>query len=73
MVRDIEIMTMQKWLKSDHLDTKVEQLNPGDSVSIPKGPFKGQMAIVRETTNNSIQLVLTEVGIKISISKPKEE
>lgn len=70
VVLDAEIETMQEWLKSDHLDPKVEHLSPGDSVSIPKGPFKGQKAIVRETTKNSIQLVLAEVGIKITISKP---
>jgi transcriptional antiterminator RfaH len=72
VVRDAEIETMQAWLKSDHLDPKVERLKPGDNISIHKGPFKGQKGIVQQTTNNSIQLILEEVGIKITISKPKE-
>jgi transcriptional antiterminator RfaH len=70
VVLDAEIETMQEWLKSDHLDPKVEHLSPGDSISLPKGPFKGQKAIVREIRKTSIQLVLAEVGIKITISKP---
>ena len=72
VVRDEEIGTMRDWLKSGLLDPKVAHLKPGDNVSIDAGPFKGQKAILRETTNNSMQLILVALGIKITISKPKE-
>lgn len=72
VVRDLEIETMREWLKKDYLDPKIEHLKPGDRVSIPNGPFKGQQAVLREASNNSMQLLLVEVGIKITITRPKE-
>ena len=72
VVGDAEIQTMQEWLKNGSLDPRVEHLKPGDRVSIDDGPFKGQKAILKETTKNSMQLLLVALGIKITISKPKE-
>ena len=72
VVRDVEIETMQKWLKNGSLDPKVEHLKPGDRVAIDAGPFKGQKAILKEASNNSMQLFLVELGVKITISRPTE-
>jgi transcriptional antiterminator RfaH len=72
VVNDLEIETMREWLTKGYLNPKIEHLKPGDRVSIANGPFKGQKAILRGATNNSMQLLLVEVGIKITITKPKE-
>jgi transcription antitermination factor NusG len=72
VVRGKEIEVMRYLLKSGLLDSKVAHLKPGDNVSIDAGPFKGQKAILKDTTNNSMQLLLVALGIKITISKPKE-
>lgn len=71
IVKDAEIEILQQWLKNDALDARVVGLQPGDKMAISKGPFKGKEGIVQEISNNRIQLVLLELGIKITLTKQK--
>ncbi len=71
IVKDKEIETLQQWLKNDVLDVRVVGLQPGDKMAISKGPFKGKEGIVQEISNNRVQLVLLELGIKITLTKQK--
>lgn len=71
VVRDKEIETLQEWLKNDGLDTRVVGLQPGDKMAISKGPFKGKEGIVQEVSKNRVQLILLELGIKITLTKQK--
>ena len=72
VVRDEEIETLQEWLKNDELDTRVVGLQPGDKMAISKGPFKGKEGIVQEVSKNRVQLILLELGMKITLTKQKE-
>ena len=71
VVRDEEIETMQEWLKNDELDVRVVGLKPGDKMEILKGPFKGKEGIVQEVSKNRVQLILLELGMKITLTKQK--
>jgi len=71
VVRDEEIETLQEWLKHDELDAQVIGLQPGDKMEISKGPFKGKEGIVQKVSKNSVQLLLLELGMKITLTKQK--
>lgn len=67
-VREEEIDTMKTWLANDHVDLEVTELTPGDRLTIPKGPFKGQTGRVAQLGPNKIQLILEAIGLKITIA-----
>jgi len=71
VVRNEEIDILKDWLKNDLLDVHVEGIKPGDKVEIAKGPFKGKEGIVQEVNKNRLQLLLLELGMKITIMKQK--
>ena len=71
VVRNKEIEILQKWLQSDLLDAQVSSVQPGDKMAISKGPFKGKEGIVQEVSKNRLQLLLLELGVKITITKQK--
>ena len=69
VVRNEEIEILQQWLQSDLLDAQVASVQPGDKMAITKGPFKGKEGIVQEVSKNRLQLVLLELGVKITLTK----
>lgn len=71
IVRHEEIIVMQQWLQNDFQEVQIQGVQPGDTLSITKGPFKGKEGIVRQMSNNRLQLVLLELGIKITLTKQK--
>ena len=69
IVPNKEITTMQEWLQNDIQEARVEQLQPGDRFSIPKGPFKGQDSIIHQVSKNRLQVMLVALGIKITMKR----
>jgi len=71
LVRDHEIKIMQDWLVSESTTAAVETIEPGDHMAIKTGPFKGTAGLVKEINKNRIQLVILDLGIKITLDRPK--
>lgn len=71
VVRNEEIETLKEWLENDQIDTRTESIQPGDKIAIAKGPFKGKEGLVQIVGKNSLQLILLELGIKITLTKQK--
>jgi transcriptional antiterminator RfaH len=68
IVKDQEIETLKRWLSGEVLSAKVQNLQAGDSLCIHKGPFKGKDGVVQSVNANRVQLVLKELGLKVSIT-----
>jgi len=69
IVRDNEIEVLKTWLQGEQMDTKVENILPGDVYNIKDGHFMGKEGIVQEVSKNRLQLVLVELGMKITITR----
>ena len=69
IVKNAEIEMMQLWLQGEVIDAKVEKLQPGDQYDVKEGPFKGKQGIVQQVNKNRLQLILTELGMKITITR----
>jgi len=68
IVKGQEIETLKRWLSGEVLAAKVQNLQAGDSLCIHKGPFKGKEGVVQRTNANRVELVLKELGVKVSIT-----
>ena len=68
IVKDQEIETLKSWLSGEVLAAKVQTLKAGDCLSISQGPFKGKDGVIQNINANRVQLVLKELGIKVSIT-----
>ena len=71
IVRDAEIEILQQWLQSDLEDAQVSSVQPGDKMTITKGPFKGKEGIVQEASKNRLQLIVLALNLKITLTKQK--
>jgi transcriptional antiterminator RfaH len=69
IVKDAEIEVMQLWLQGEVIDAKVEKLQPGDQYDVKEGLFKGKKGIVQEVTKKRLQLILVELGMKITVTR----
>lgn len=67
-VQNKEINILQDFLKVGSSISTIENIKPGDNHLIADGPFKGKNGIVQEIGKNRIQLVLKELGMKITLS-----
>jgi transcription antitermination factor NusG len=68
VVKDQEIETLRSWLSGEVLAAKVQNLKAGDSLCIHQGPFKGKDGVIQSVNANRVQLVLKELGLKVSIT-----
>ena len=68
IVLDAEIETLKAWLNGDVKDAIVENLAPSELYTIKDGYFKGKKGIINEVGKNRLQLVLLDLGIKITIT-----
>ena len=68
IVKDQEIEILKSWLSGEVLAAKVQTLKAGDCLSISQGPFKGKDGVIQNINANRVQLVLKELGIKVSIT-----
>lgn len=69
-IRDAEMEQVKTWLEDGKLENPlVEQLEPGDMVSLKSGPLEGRQAIVEELSDRKVRLLMPELGYKITARK----
>jgi transcription antitermination factor NusG len=69
VVRDEEIAALKEGLRETILSYEVRGIKVGDVLPIPSGPFHGKEGIVKQISKNSLQLVLTELGVLITLNR----
>lgn len=69
IIQDHEIALLKDNLKGILTSVEVKGIQPGDSLTISKGPFRGKEGIVSQVEKNKIRLVLKELGVLITISR----
>ncbi|PWA04872.1 UpxY family transcription antiterminator [Flavobacterium psychrotolerans] len=69
VVRNDEIAALRESLKNNLSEVTVTSLQAGDLMHIPHGPFQGKEGIVKHVNKNSLQLVLRELGVLITLTK----
>lgn len=72
IIQDHEITLLKDSLKGILSSVEVEGIQPGDNLTITKGPFQGKEGIVSQVEKNKIRLVLKELGVLITISREVE-
>ncbi len=67
-VRDEEIKVIKDWNENDEMGKmEVEQFSPGDRITISRGAFKNQQALIRHVDKKRMRLLLPSLGYTISI------
>lgn len=69
IVRDEEIEALRESLQHTLTSFEVRGHKVGDTISIPGGPFQGKQGIIRQLSKNSLQLVLSELGVLVTLHK----
>jgi transcriptional antiterminator RfaH len=69
VIQNQEIEALKGSLKGIISSVEILGIQPGDSMTISNGPFKGKEGVVSQVEKNKIRLVLKELGVLISISK----
>lgn len=72
VIQEQEIEALKASLKGILSAVEVNGIQPGDSLTISKGPFQGKEGVVAQVDKNKIRLVLKELGVTITISKEEE-
>ena len=72
IIQDYEIAVLKDCLKGVLTSFEVEGIQPGDILTIPKGPFQGKEGIVSQVEKRKIRLVLKELGVLITITREEE-
>ena len=71
IVKNAEIETIQTWLQEDICEVHVADLKTGDTYIIQNNVFNGQEGVIKEVSKNRVQIVLKELGMKVTITKEK--
>ena len=69
MVREEEISALQEGLKETIISFEVNGIKVGDMLPIPSGPFQGKEGIIKQINKHSLQLILKELGVLITLCK----
>ncbi len=72
VIQEHEIDLLKASLKGVFSNVEVNGIQPGDALTISKGPFQGKEGVVSQVDKNKIRLVLKELGVTITISKEEE-
>lgn len=72
VIQEHEIDLLKASLKGVFSSVEVNGIQPGDTLTISKGPFQGKEGVVSQVDKNKIRLVLKELGVTITISKEEE-
>ena len=68
IVKDEEIKVIRQWLDIDGVDeAKIEALSAGVRITISKGAFKDQKAIIEEVGKKSMRLILPKLGCVLQV------
>ena len=69
VVRNSEIQTMKDWMNGEIKDADVERLKTGDTYILKNNGFTDQKGIVKEISNNRIQIILKELGFMVTLTR----
>lgn len=69
VIRDEEMEIMQREIEQPNREVLIETLQPGDYLQLEQGIFKGQSAVVKYVSNNTVHLHLHSLGVKLIISR----
>ena len=69
MVREEEILALQEGLKKTMTSFEVKGIKVGDLLPIPSGPLQGKEGIIKQINKHSLQLILKELGVLITLNK----
>ena len=69
VVREEEIVALKDGLKDIMSSVELKTIQAGDLLNIPSGPFQGKEGVVKHINKNSLQLVLKELGVLITLTK----
>jgi transcription antitermination factor NusG len=64
-----EIEALKKYLENPVIDVQITNLKPNDSMYIQEGPFKGELALVKQVSANKITLILSSLNIHLIIEQ----
>ena len=68
VVKDAEINVIRQWLECDVVDeARIDVLNAGDRITISKGAFKDQEAIIKEVGKKTLRLILLKLGCVLQV------
>lgn len=68
VVKDEEINVIRQWLECDGVDeARIDGLNTGDRITISKGAFKDQEAIIKEVGKKTLRLILPRLGCVLQV------
>jgi transcription antitermination factor NusG len=67
VIRAAEIETMQRWMEAKDAVVKVSSLQIGHKIILESGAFKGQEAVVKSVKNAKLELMLTSLGVKLTL------
>ena len=73
IVREDEIAALQDGLKDTMTSFEVKDIKIGDVLPIPSGPFQGKEGIIKQINKNSLQLILKELGVLITLNKEENK
>ncbi|WP_298222690.1 UpxY family transcription antiterminator [Flavobacterium sp.] len=73
IVRDEEINALKEGLKDTMTSFEVKGIKVGDLMPIPSGPFQGKEGIIKQISKNSLQLILTQLGVLITLHKEENK
>lgn len=73
VVRNEEIEALKEGLNETMASFEVKGIKIGDQMPIPSGPFQGKEGIIRQISKNSLQLILTELGVLITLHKEENK
>ena len=69
VVREDEILSLQSWLSTTAATIAITPIQPGERIFVPCGPFEGQEGLVHKLGKHTIELFLTQLGIKLVMTR----
>ena len=69
VVRECEIETLRNSAKGVYDRISITNIQKGDVMEIPSGPFKGQQGTVLTTDKHKIKLALPSLGILVTLTQ----
>jgi transcription antitermination factor NusG len=69
IVADRDLAVLQNSLQDVFVSVEVATLQPGATMTIPAGPFKGKEGTITRANDKRVQLVLQELGYVITLTR----
>ena len=68
-VANKEITLIQEYLEDSSLAADIEKKKEGDEHLFTDGPFKGKKGVIQEIGKNRFQVLLSELGVKVTLTR----